>query len=106
MNSEVIPDQNWVYTPEYRTVVHIFLSLTFWTLLYNILLYVPLPKYKAIKSSDDKPVELTRMEILDVQNRMVSFIHGSVCCTLSFLDITFYGIPYGSPNTTLQNLTL
>ena len=86
--------------------MQIFGFLIFWTLLYNILMLIPLPKFKAIKSSDDKPIEITRLEILDVQNRMVSIIHGLICCGLSFIDITFVNNPYGSPNTTLQNLTL
>lgn len=71
-----IPEQNWVYTPTTRTLVQILVSLTFWTVLYNILIYVPLPKYKAMKTSEGKPIEVSREEVLDIQNRMVSFIHG------------------------------
>ena len=67
---------------------------------------IALPKYKAIKNSEDKPIEISKIEVLDVQNRMVSILHGLAWCTLSFIDITFVANPYGSQNTTLQNLTL
>lgn len=106
MTTDVIPEQNWVYTPTTTTLYQILISLTFWTVLYNILMYVPLPQYKAMKDKDGKPVKLSKKEILDIQNRMVSFIHGSACCVLSFIDVTFVGIPYGSPNTQFQNFTL
>lgn len=106
MSTIDIPEQNWVYTPTARTLAQILISLTFWTVLYNILMYVPLPKYKSVKSKEGKPVEISKKEILDMQNRMVSFIHGVASCTLSFLDITFVGLPYGSPNTSFQNFAL
>jgi hypothetical protein len=101
-----IPEQNWVYTPKTTTLIQIIGTTVFWIILYNILMQIPLPKYKYSKDKDGKLVEIPENEVLDIQNRMTSFIHGSVCCMLSFVDVTFYALPYGSPNSTLQTLTL
>jgi hypothetical protein len=101
-----LPEQNWVYTPTMKTLLQILFSLTCWIVLYNILLYVPLPQYKKMKDKDGKPIPIGKMEILDIQNRMVSFIHGLILCILSFIDVTYVGLPYGSPNTGFQSFTL
>lgn len=106
MSTISVPEQTWVYTPEKETMMNILISVGTWTVLYFIAMMVPLPKYKAIKTSEGKPMEITRMEILDMQNRMVSFVHGLLCCVLSFYDVTFVGNPYGSSNTAMQNFTL
>lgn len=101
-----LPEQNWAYTPTTKTLMQIIGSTVFWTVLYNILMQIPLPKYKYSKDKNGKLVEIPLSEVLDIQNRMVSFIHGSVCWALSFVDVTFYNFPYGSPNSTLQSFTL
>lgn len=100
-----IPEQNWVYTPKLNTFLGILLALTFWTVLYNILMLVPLAKHKQMKK-DGKPIEVTKKEVLDIQNRMVSFVHGLTLIVLSFIDITFENRPYGSANSDLQKFTL
>jgi hypothetical protein len=74
-----LPEQNWAYTPTTKTLMQIIGSTVFWTVLYNILMQIPLPKYKYSKDKNGKLVEIPLSEVLDIQNRMVSFIHGSVC---------------------------
>lgn len=106
MSEVTIPEQNWVYTPSQSTLIQIIASMTMWIVLYNIILLIPIPTSKFVKDKNGKSVAIPKKEILDIQNRIVSFIHGSLSCALCFIDITYEGLPYGSPNTSFQNLTL
>jgi len=67
-------------------------SMATWTLMYNIVLYAPLPfkpKFKELNKADD----------MDVRNRMISFLHGLTL--LVFSGYEFYITPgsCGDKNT-------
>lgn len=106
MEVSEVPAQNWVYLANNKTLIQIFASLSIWTIVYLICMLVPLPKYKIFKDKEGKPIEISKAEILDMQNRMVSFIHGVLLVCLSAYDVFAYSVPYGSPNTDLQTFTL
>ena len=106
MDTTSVPVQEWIYYPDSMLFVHIVISTLFWIGLYNVLMLIPLPEYKIHKSLDGKPIKITRLEILDIQNRMVSFIHGLTLFLLSAYDMFYTSLPYGSPNTELQKFTL
>ena len=106
MTAIEVPVQNWVYTPTQDTLLNIAVSTAAWTLLYNLILLVPIPTSQFVKDKKGKEIPLPKKEILDVQNRAVSFIHGSLSAILCFISINYEQVPYGSPNTSFQNLAL
>ena len=106
MDMTRVPVQNWTYYPDLKMFVNIGISNLAWIALFNIFLYIPLPEYKTHKSLDGKPIKITKLEILDTQNRMVSFIHGLAIFLLSAYDRFYVDLPFGSSNTELQNFTL
>ena len=62
----------------------IMLSCLFWTTVYNVVLYLPMPLKPA-------HLELNKVDALDVKNRMVSFLHGATL--LIFSAYTYYFMP-------------
>ena len=84
----------------------LMMSWMIWTLLYKIIMNIPILRHKATVSSEGKPIKLSEMEIVDVDNRAISFIHGLSCCILSYIEITYYKNSYGGENTLFQNFTL
>ena len=101
-----VPEQTWVYIAESTTFVNIALATSFWMILYMIVTLIPLPKYKGIKSSEGKPVPMTKEEILDTQNRIVSFTHGILCIVLSYYDINYLKLPCGSENHPMETFLI
>jgi len=101
-----VPEQTWVYTPELSTLRNMALATVFWTVLYILITYIPLPKYKALKTSEGKPIEVKRSEILDTQNRIVSFIHGLLCIGICIYDVNYLQLPCGSPNHPIETFLL
>ena len=99
-------EQTWVYIAESTTFVNIGLATSFWIIICMLVTLIPLPKYKALKSSEGKPVPMTKEEILDTRNRIISFIHGIVCIALSFYDITYLNLPCGSPNHPMETFLI
>ena len=95
-------EQTWVYIAESTTFVNIGLATSFWIIICMLVTLIPLPKYNALKSSEGKPVPMTKEEILDTQKRIVSFTHGIMCIVLSFYDITYLNLPCGSPNHPME----
>jgi hypothetical protein len=67
-----------------------------WTLLYILILRIPLKIEK----------EMKRNTRLDLRNRMVSFIHGVVALILASYQMLTVEPNYGGKNTTLQNATM
>mmetsp|Transcript_9610 Transcript_9610/g.8458 ORF Transcript_9610/g.8458 Transcript_9610/m.8458 type:complete len:134 (+) Transcript_9610:21-422(+) len=101
-----VPPQNWVYYPEFYKGAEIVASTLFWTVVYNCVILIPLPKYKPFKDSNGKAVLVRDKEILDTYNRIVSYIHGLLCIGLVYYDTTYSNLPCGSPNTKVQNFTM
>ena len=82
-----IPETNLFYIPDCQTLISLLISWLICTLLYNILMQIPIPKYKASNASQGKPIELTETETVDVYNRMISFIHGLTFWILCIIDV-------------------
>jgi hypothetical protein len=68
------------------------LSLAIWTSLYLVVAYSRLPP-----NYEGKP--LKRLDDLDVRNRMISFLHGSLTTVLTGYEYYFIPSSCGSPNT-------
>lgn len=101
-----VSEQNWTYLPETHRGLQIIYAMVFWILLYNLVMLIPLPKYKTVKNADGKPIEISKAEILDIQNRIVSLVHGIMCITCCFYDLTFIKNEYGSENVGIENFNL
>lgn len=104
--SVVVPPQTWVYIPDQSVMINVALSTVFWTVLYIIATFLPIPQIKAFKTSEGKPVQISKWETLDTQNRYISLIHGIMCIILSFYDITYLNLPCGSPNHPVQTFLI
>lgn len=101
-----VPPQTWVYLPEQTTLLNVALSTIFWTGLYILVTFLPIPEYKAFKTSQGKPVKIQRVETLDTQNRYISLVHGFMCIILSYYDVTYLDLPCGSPNHPVQTFLI
>jgi hypothetical protein len=101
-----VADQNWTYIPETYRGLQIIYAMIFWILLYNFVMLIPLPKYKTLKNAEGKPIEVTKAEALDIQNRIVSLVHGIMCIVCCFYDLTYVKNEYGSENVGIENFNL
>jgi hypothetical protein len=74
-------------------------SLTFWTLLFVLVTRLPIPL-------ENKYVSLKPLERLDVQNRFVSFIHGTVLMIGAGYEFYFSPRECGDANNNLEKIMI
>lgn len=81
--------------PDY--FIHKFLASTiFWTIAYVFQMFIPI-------SLKDKYVKLVWMDELDIRNRRISFLHGTIIFVLTGHEYFFSSGYCSAPNTSFQN---
>ena len=90
------PDAKSPFGSGYGLIVDFLVSTTFWTTLQIVFFQFPnLDAYK-----------MNRSNYLDFRNRMVSFVHGMVCLSLSAYHFAFMRTECGQSKNHLEYFTL
>ena len=87
MDTTTSSEQSWAFYPDSMVLIHIVFSIFIWIGIHNSIMHIPLPEYKIHKNADGKPVKISKLEIVEIRNRMVSFLHDLTLFALSAYDI-------------------